>query len=204
MQYTSLKFLYNFYHLPKQLWEGNVLIVYQPYCTSPSPVQGSTPLCTGSYPPYRPWPKSLCTESQLCNPMYRVPDWPRLETCLNLFTWGSHYLAPTPLVLTSGDCILRHIQWASRRYLSYWNAFFLQIYFQPVLEFYLLGFSHQRQSIVPLKTQHPKIHLETSSISVECKPPACREYGLHKIWRDVDILPWPWCDLHFDVRPWPY
>ena len=29
---------------------------------------------------------------------------------------------------------------------------------------------------------------ETSSISVECKSPACREYGLHKILRDVDIL----------------
>ena len=24
-------------------------------------------------------------------------------------------------------------------------------------------------------------HIKTSSISVECKPPACREYGLHKI-----------------------
>ena len=44
----------------------------------------------------------------------------------------------------------------------------------------------------------------TSSISVECKPPACREYGLHKIWRDVDILLWPWHDLHLDVWPWPY
>ena len=30
------------------------------------------------------------------------------------------------------------------------------------------------------------------------------EYGLHKIWRDVDILIWPWCDLHLDVWPWPY
>ena len=43
-----------------------------------------------------------------------------------------------------------------------------------------------------------------SSISVECKPPACREYGLHKIWRDVNILLWPWCDLHLDVWSWPY
>ena len=44
----------------------------------------------------------------------------------------------------------------------------------------------------------------TSSISVECKPPACREHGLHEIWRDVDILLWPWCDLDLDVWPWPY
>ena len=40
--------------------------------------------------------------------------------------------------------------------------------------------------------------------SVECKPPACREYGLHKIRRDVDILLWPWCDIHLDVWPWPH
>ena len=33
-----------------------------------------------------------------------------------------------------------------------------------------------------------KILFKTSSISVECKPPACREYRLHKIGRDVDIL----------------
>ena len=46
--------------------------------------------------------------------------------------------------------------------------------------------------------------LDTSSISVECKPTACREYGLHKIWNDVDILLWPWCDLHLDVWPWHY
>ena len=45
---------------------------------------------------------------------------------------------------------------------------------------------------------------ETSSISVECKPPACREHGLHEIWRDVDIFLWPWCDLDLDVWPWPY
>ena len=45
---------------------------------------------------------------------------------------------------------------------------------------------------------------KTSSISVECKPPACREYGPYKIWRDVDMLLCPWCDLHLDVWPWPY
>ena len=45
---------------------------------------------------------------------------------------------------------------------------------------------------------------ETSCISDECKLPACREYGLHKIWRDVDILLWPWYDLHLNVWPWPY
>ena len=44
----------------------------------------------------------------------------------------------------------------------------------------------------------------TSSISVECKPPACREYGPHTIWRGVDILLWPWCDLYLDVWPWSY
>ena len=48
------------------------------------------------------------------------------------------------------------------------------------------------------------MQLLTSSISVECKPPACREHGLHGIWRDVDILLWPWCDLDLDVWPWPY
>ena len=48
------------------------------------------------------------------------------------------------------------------------------------------------------------IHELTRSISVECKPPACREYGVHKIWRDVAILLWPWCDLHLDVWPWLY
>ena len=47
-------------------------------------------------------------------------------------------------------------------------------------------------------------HLETRMHSVEWKPPACREYGLHKIWRDVDILLRPWCDLHLDVWAWPY
>ena len=36
---------------------------------------------------------------------------------------------------------------------------------------------------------------ETSSISVECKPPTYREYGLYKIWSDVDILLWPWFEL---------
>ena len=47
-------------------------------------------------------------------------------------------------------------------------------------------------------------YLEQERISVECKPPACREYGLHKIWKDVDILLWPWYDLHIDVWTWPY
>ena len=50
----------------------------------------------------------------------------------------------------------------------------------------------------------------TRSISVKCKPPACREYGLHKIWRDVDILlwlifliwPWPWPN-DLDTQTWP-
>ena len=32
--------------------------------------------------------------------------------------------------------------------------------------------------------------------SVECIPPTCREYGIHKIWRDVDLLFWPWCDCN--------
>ena len=49
-----------------------------------------------------------------------------------------------------------------------------------------------------------RTHSLKSSISVECKPPTCREYGLHKIWRDVNILLWPWYDLHLDVWSWPY
>ena len=31
-------------------------------------------------------------------------------------------------------------------------------------------------------------HFQTRTHSVECKPPTCREYGLHKILKDVDIL----------------
>ena len=66
--------------------------------------------------------------------------------------------------------------------------------------------------IINMENEHIKVLMvniqwpypETSSISVECKPPTCREYGLHKTWRDVDILLWPWCDFHFDVWPWPY
>ena len=49
-----------------------------------------------------------------------------------------------------------------------------------------------------------QLDLTTRKHWVECKPPAWRAYRLHKIWRDVNILLWPWCDLHLDVWTWPY
>ena len=55
-----------------------------------------------------------------------------------------------------------------------------------------------KNSLHQVRSVYKRMH------SVECKPPACREYGLHKNWRDVDILLWPWCDLHHDVWTWPY
>ena len=54
----------------------------------------------------------------------------------------------------------------------------------------------ERQKYFPcchvLTVRSDKKYKQTSSISVECKPPTWREHGLHKIWRDVDILLWPW------------
>ena len=54
------------------------------------------------------------------------------------------------------------------------------------------------------KVLERQIKCTTRIHSVKCKPPTCRQYGLHKIWRDEDILLWPWCYLHLDVWTWPY
>ena len=42
---------------------------------------------------------------------------------------------------------------------------------------------------------------EQECISVECKPPACWQYGLHKIKRDLDILSLTMMWLSLDVSP---
>ena len=47
-------------------------------------------------------------------------------------------------------------------------------------QFLLLTMSHIEYKI-------GKIH-RIITHSVDCKPPACRKYGVNKIWRDVDIL----------------
>ena len=46
---------------------------------------------------------------------------------------------------------------------------------------------------------HTWMVIKQECISVKCKPPACWQYGLHKIGRDIDIFLWPWCNLHLDV-----
>ena len=44
----------------------------------------------------------------------------------------------------------------------------------------------------------PKTPNKQEWISVECQSPVCWWFGLHKIGRNIDIFPWPWCDLYLD------
>ena len=73
---------------------------------SPPPVQGSSPLLVTSV-------------GQDWKPVKLV----HLRTSL----YSSHPLPPR-LVLTSGECLLKHIRWVSGRYAFYWNAFLFVLF----------------------------------------------------------------------------
>ena len=125
--------LLNNYHLPRELWEGNVFSHMCLVCLSRgdpmwplpmmhwiSPYRDGLPV-----PPYR-------------NPMAPAPVsdiwWSGLETCSNLLTWGTS----APPVLTSGGY---RGTYGGR---SYWNALLLVIcwvFCQYVLHFSLERFA---------------------------------------------------------------
>ena len=81
----------------------------------------------------------------------------------------------------------------SRTSLEEINISIPNYYFEVKAAFPLLNLRKEILLSYVRQTWHPyrltiQRDNETSSISVECKPPTCREYGLYKIWRDVGRL----------------
>ena len=101
----------SFFRPPTKLWEGNIFIRV---CMSFSP---RGPLHTAPA-------RSLST---IKGPLALTPAshtwWSRPEICSNFYTLGP----PIPPFPSGTDTWwLKHVQWASRRYASYWNAFLFQ------------------------------------------------------------------------------
>ena len=98
--------------LPTKLWEGNF---FSHVCLSVHRV----PHVTITHDALDLTVQGLTPSVEVTSPSISDIWWPWLETCSNLFTWGSHCPGSTP-VLTSCGWLLKHVQWVSR---WYWNAF---------------------------------------------------------------------------------